>query len=302
MFSLLRVIKFALQDMIRNISLSLMTILILVLMLLSVNTLVVVRTLTEEASKLIRDQIDVSIYFDQEATESEIEEVKNYINQFPEVVDVKYLTPEEVLVEFREQHNDNPDIVASLDELGTNPLGSTMIVKTRQPSDYQKIIESLRIPEYESIIEAKTFGDTEKAIERIDTITTQVERFSFSLSILFAAIAFLIIFNTVRVAIYTQRTEISIKKLVGATDWFIRGPYVLEAFIFSLISVLITYGLVVFSLNFLDPYIAVVFQKEAILTNYLNSNIIWLLGIQFGAVLLLTVMSSLLAMRRYLRV
>ena len=302
MYSLLRIVKFAFQDVIRNISLSLMTILILVLMLFSINTLIVIRILTDEATKLVKEQIDVSIFFDYQATDEDIQEVRGYIAQFPEVVSSEYFTREQVLEQFRAEHADNPDIIASVDELGENPLGSTLVVKTREPRDYQKIIDALRVPEYENIIEAKTFGDTEAAIGRIDTITTQVGRFTVALTILFAAIAFLIILNTIRVSIYTQRTEISIKKLVGATNWFVRGPYLVEALVFSSVSVAITSGLLYFGFRFLDPYVTVVFERPGILTGYFLSNILFLLATQFGAVLLLTTFSTLLAMRRYLRV
>jgi len=302
MVAFLRVFKFALQDIWRNISLSLMTILILVLMLLSVNMLLVIRVLTEEATNSVKDQIDVSVYFDHTATDKQIDEVKNYVRSFPEVTELTFLSREEVLQQFKDNYQYNPEILASLNELGDNPLGPTLVVKTREPSDYKKVIAALNVPEYEHIIEAKTFEDTEKAIERIHTITTQVERFTLILTALFAIIAFLIIFNTVRVAIYTQRVEISIKKLVGATNWFIRGPYVIESFLFSVFSVITTFLLMLASSRFLDPYIAVVFNRNAFLTNYFQSNIVFLLGCQFFAVLLLTVLTSSLAMRKYLRV
>ncbi|PIZ93393.1 MAG: hypothetical protein COX82_02695, partial [Candidatus Magasanikbacteria bacterium CG_4_10_14_0_2_um_filter_41_10] len=100
---------------------------------------------------------------------------------------------------------------------------------------------------------------------------------------------------------YTQRQEIGIKKLVGATNWFVRGPYLMEALIFTCISIAITAGVVYFSSLFLDPYVSIVFQKEAFLTNYFTSNIMWLLSVQFGAVLILNILSGSLAMRKYLR-
>lgn len=297
-----RSITSAFQDIGRNLSLSVMTILILILMLLSVNTLLLIRFLTNQATRSITDQIDVSIYFTPTATDEQIAEVKKYISAFPEVTEVIRYSRAEVLAQFQSQYENNPAIVASLQELGDNPLGSTLVVKTRSAKDYQKIITALAVPEYEEIVVAKTFTDTEKAIDRIHIITTQVERFSVILTALFAVIAFLIIFNTIRVAIYTQRMEISIKKLVGATNWFIRGPYFIESLIFTLLSVALTVLLVFFAARFLDPYVAVVFGRSAILTNYFVSHILWLFGIQFGAVLLLTLFSSALAMRRHLRV
>lgn len=301
MRSFFRAVNFAFQDIFRNISLSMMTILILVLMLLSVNTLIIIKFFTMQATQSIKNQIDVSIFFSNKATDEQIKEIQSYIRSFPEVTEIKYFNKDEVLQKFREQYADNKNIVASLDELGENPLGATMIVKTRDPGDYQKIIKALSVPEYEDVVMAKTFVDTEKAITRINNITAQVERFSVALTGLFAVIAFLIIFNTIRVAIYTQRVEITIKKLVGATNWFIKSPYVIESIIFSIISVSITYGFLVFAASFIDPYIQVVFNKQSLLTEYFSSNIMMLFGGQFAAVLALTIFSSLIAMRRHLR-
>ncbi|MBI5222105.1 MAG: FtsX-like permease family protein [Candidatus Magasanikbacteria bacterium] len=286
----------------RNFGLSSMTVLILVLMLLSINTLVVINVFTDEAVKSIKDQIDVSIFFNYEATDDEIAEVKGYVDSFPEVTELVYLNRDEVLAQFKEQHKDNAEVMSALTELGENPLGPTMIVKTREPKDYEKVIQALNVPEYENIIEAKTFGDTQRAIDRIHVITTQVQRFTIGLSLLFAVIAFLIILNTVRVAIYTQRTEISIKKLVGASNWFVRGPYIIESLVFTVISVLLTGGALWFAFRLLDPYTAVVFQKSNLLLTYYLENKHLLFGAQFISVLFLTVASSLLAMRRYLRV
>lgn len=302
MLSLLRIIKFCFQDIIRNVGLSSMTVLILVLMLLSINTLVVINVFTNEAVKSIKDQIDVSLYFNYEATDEEIDEVKSYVGGFPEVIEIIYLNRDEVLAKFKEEHKDNLEVLSALTELGENPLGPTMIVKTREPKDYEKVIKALNVPEYENIIEAKTFGDTQRAIDRIHIITTQVQRFAIGLSLLFALIAFLIILNTIRVAIYTQRAEISIKKLVGASNWFVRGPYVIESIFFSVVSISVTGGLLWVGFRLLDPYTAIVFQKSNLLFNYYLDNKYLLVGIQLGSVLFLTVVSSLLAMRRYLRV
>lgn len=271
-------------------------------MLLSINTMIGVRLLTQEAINNIKNQIDVSIYFNAEAKDTEITEVKTYLTSFPEVLSTTFFTKEQSLDKFKEMYKDNPKILATIDELGGNPLGAMMIVKTRDPKDYNKIIKALSVPEYDTIIEAKTFGDTQKAIDKIQVITNQVEKFSLALTSLFAIISFIIIFNTIRVAIFTQRTEISIKKLVGASNWFVRGPYLIESLIFSTISLGISFVTVRFVAKFSDPYITAIFEKSGILTNYLNSHIMELVGLQFIAVLFLTFATSLLAMRKYLRV
>lgn len=288
--------------MIRNIGLSFMTVFILVLMLLSVNVLLVVDTLTKEAVRMVKDQVNVSLYFAPDAGDKDIAAISQYINEFPEVVTVALLSRDEVLSSFKERHQNNSEVEQALDELGNNPFGPTMIIKTKEPGDYKKIFTALDVPEYASLIEAKSFDGNEDAINRIQNITNRIERVGFGLSVLFAIIAFLIIFNTVRVAINTQRIEIGIKRLVGASNWFIRGPYLVESLVFTIISVGVTIILVYIGLRWLDPYLAVVFPASFSLTNFYNSHILYVFGTQILSVLLLTILSSVLAMRRQLKV
>ncbi len=278
-----------------------MTVLMLTLMLLSINVLLILNVLTNQATSLVKDQVDVSVFFTPTATDEQVQEVKEYVQLFNDIKTVEIISKEQVLQEFRTSHEQSPDIIASLDELGENPFGATLVIQTQTPGVYQKIIDSLQVPEYTSIIESKTFGDTEIAITRIETITTQVERFSIALSLLFGVIAFVIIFNTIRVAIFTHRIEIVIKKLVGATNWFVRGPYLVEAVIFSVISIALTVGIIALVLPTLDLYVGSVFEQEKLLTNYFSSHILMLLCVQVLGTLLLTLFSSLLAMRKHLR-
>jgi cell division transport system permease protein len=302
MTSFLRILKFAFQDLWRNLSLSFMTVFILVLMLLSVNTLWSLDIITKQAVEAVKKQIDISIYFVPEATQKNVGDIKSYIELFPEIVSIDMQTKEEVLSAFREQHKLQKEALEALDELGANPFGPTMIIKTKEPKDYKKIIEALDVPEYENLIEAKSFDNHEDAIERLQNITNRIERIGFGLTILFAIISFLIIFNTIRVAIATQRVEISIKRLVGASNWFIRGPYLVESLVFTLLSITGTIGLVYLALRWIDPYLAVVLPNGFALTNYFYSNMLMLFGSQALAVLILTIVSSGLAMRRQLKV
>lgn len=299
---LTRVVRFAFQDIGRNVGMSFMTVFILILMLLSINALWSVEILTGEAVRLVKDQINVSVYFSATATEKQVTEIKNYLKSFPEVVDINMSTRENVLESFRERHRLNPEVLTALDELGDNPFGPTVVVKTKEPGDYQKVITALDLPEYENLIEAKSFDEHREAIDKIQNITNRLETTVLGLSILFAVISFLVIFNTVRVAIQTQRMEIGIKRLVGASNWFIRGPYLVESIIFTFSSMVLASLTLFFALRFIDPYLAVVFPSAFSLTNYYFSHILSIFGVQAMAVLLLTILSSGLAMRRQLKV
>jgi cell division transport system permease protein len=220
---------------------------------------------------------------------------------FPEVTNIELQSKDEVLASFREQHKLQKEALDALAELGKNPFGPTMIVKTKEPKDYKKIIDALNVPEYENLIEAKSFDNHQDAIERLQNITNRIEKIGFGLTILFALISFLIIFNTIRVAINTQRMEINIKRLVGASNWFIRGPYFVESLTFTFLSVVCTMAIVFLGLKWIDPYLAVVLPNGFSLTNYFKSNMLMLFGAQALAVLLLTVLSSGLAMRKQLK-
>lgn len=302
MVSFLRVIKFALLDIARNISLSFMTVFILVLMLLSVNVLWSLDIITKQAVDNVKQQVDISFYLVPKTTTSTIAEIKKYIKSFPEVTNINILTAQQVFDNFKSRHIDQTDTINALNELGNNPFGPTIIVKTKDTKNYKKIVNALDVPEYKKIIEYRSFDQHEDAIEKLQNITGRIEKIGLGLTILFVIISFLIIFNTIRVAINTQRIEISIKRLVGASNWFIRGPYLIEAILFTIISVTLTFLIVFLSFNWLDSYLSVIFSNGFSLTNYYKSNIIMLLGIQLLSVLLLTVVSSLLAMKRQLRV
>ena len=302
MHSIYRVIKFACQNIVRNFGLSTMTVLILVLMLLSVNVLWAVDVLTGQATGLIKEQINISLYFKSETTDKNLEEIKQYLSGLPEITTMDIISSEKVLDSFKTRHKLSTEVLSALDELQANPFGPTLVIKTREPENYKKVLLALDVPEYDALIETKSFEGNEEGIEKIQNITNRIEKAGLGLSLLFAIISFLIIFNTIRVSIYTQRIEISIKRLVGASAWFIRGPYMVEAIIFSIISIAINFGLIYTALRFVDPYLTIVFSNGFTLTNYYNSHIILLVGIQFASVLLLTIMSSGLAMRRQLKV
>jgi cell division transport system permease protein len=271
-------------------------------MLLSVNILWSLEILTSNAVGSVKQQIDVSFYFSAEAKDKDVGEIVNYVSKFPEVVTTSLISKENVLKAFTERHKNQTETLAALKELGANPFGPTLVVNTKEPKDYAKVISALDVPEYKSLIESRSFDSHDDAIDRLQKITNRIETVGLGLTIMFAIISFLIIFNTIRVAIAGQRAEIGIKRLVGASNWFIRGPYIVESLLFTIISIFATVVVIWLALRWAEPYLSVVFPKGFSLTNYYKSNIFFLLGIQTVVVLFLTIFSSGLAMRRQLKV
>ncbi len=299
----LRVIKFAFQNFWRNIWLSLITVSMLILTLLTVNVLVVLNVVTSTAIQTIEEKIDVSVYFTQDASLDIVSGAQGYLNALDQVVDAELITPEEALERFQDRHADETDILASLDEVEGNPFGSSLIVHARSSKDFDFILESLDNPQYRDYIEKKEFDDYEAIISSINSVTDRARIFGLALSGIFLLIAILIVFNTVRVAIFIHKEEISIMRLVGASSTFIRAPFIVEAILFSLIATLITIVVAYPILGVLEPRFDAFFGTTSTgLLDYYNANFLLVFGAQFIGLALVNIIASSIAMRKYLKV
>ncbi|NIP32372.1 FtsX-like permease family protein [Candidatus Saccharibacteria bacterium] len=300
---LLRIIKFAFQNFFRNFWLSIITITILVLTLFSINILVLLNFLTSTAISSVQEKIDVSVYFYPEAAEESVQNVRSYLIGLSQVRDVKYISREEALEKFRENHGENESIISSLEELEENPLGATLVIKTHNPNDYPFVLETLDNPEFTQFVQDKNYDDHKEIIERIDRITDRVRNFGIILSGIFVMIAVLIVINTIRVAIYTHREEIGIMKLVGASNWFVRMPFLAEGVLYAFLATLVIIGIIYPLSFFAEPYISGFFETESVgMIDYLNHNFLWIFVTQFVAMSVLNIISTGFALGRYLKV
>ncbi len=303
LISIFRSILFAFQSFWRNIWLSLATIFIIFLTLISVNFLVMINAVSNSTTAAVKEKIDVSVYFKPEVREKKINEIKSHLETTPEVKKISYKSPEENLEQFRQRHQDDQVIQETLDELKGNPLGGTLIIKAKELSQYPEILKAVDNPAYSDFIEEKSYDDHQLVISRINSITDNVKKGGYLVSGIFAIIAVLIVFNTVRIALFTHRGEIAIMKLVGASNWFIRSPFVVESIILAVIATIIT-GLVVYPLLiFTQPYLAGFFPEfDFNIVSYFNRNFLAIFGGQLVAIILLNIVSSGLALGRYLKV
>jgi cell division transport system permease protein len=301
--TILRIFKFAFQNFWRNIWLSLVTVTILVLTLFSINILVVLNFLAQAATASVQDKVDVSVYFKSDASDDVVKNVRSYLLGLSQVKEVKYVSREEALDNFKKLHQENQAIMSSLDELDQNPLGSTLVIKAKNPGDYSFILETLDNPEFINFIEDKNYDDHAEVIQKINNISSRVDKFGLVLALIFVFIAILIVLNTVRVAIYTHREEIGIMKLVGASDWFVRTPFLVEGAIYAFIAAVILMVLIYPILILSEPYINGFFDGQTVgLVAYYNQNFIYIFGAEFLALAVLNILSASLALNRYLKV
>ncbi|MEK7203238.1 MAG: permease-like cell division protein FtsX, partial [Patescibacteria group bacterium] len=249
-----RVIKFSLQDIGRNIWLSLTTIIILILALVSINLLLTVRAISSTAIDAVKDKIDISLYLKSDSEENKILALKAEISNMELVKDVEY-TPKQVALEsFKQKHKNNPEISQALIELGKNPLSPSLVIKPKDINQLDELIVNLNKVD-DDIIESRNFDDHKTMLEKINSITNKISKAGMFISAIFVFITLLVVYNAIRVTIYTHRTEIGIMKLVGASNWFIRAPYLISSLIYTLIGILITIMFFYPFLSLLQPYL-----------------------------------------------
>ncbi|MFH1315867.1 MAG: permease-like cell division protein FtsX [Candidatus Uhrbacteria bacterium] len=275
----------------------------LVLTLLTVNVLMVLNVVTSTAIDTVENKIDVSVYFKQDTSDDIIQGAQGYLRGLDQVVDAQLITADQALERFQERHVNEVDILRSLEEVSGNPFGSSLVVKARSSKDFDFILESLENPQYRDYIEKKEFDDYGEIISNINNITDKVRWFGYMLSGIFMLIAILIVFNTVRVAIFIHREEISIMRLVGASSTFIRSPFLVEAVLFSLLGTLITIIITYPVLGILEPRFDAFFGTTSTgLLDYYNANMLIIFGAQFVGIALVNILASSIAMRKYLKI
>jgi cell division transport system permease protein len=261
------------------------------------------QAISEHIIQVVEAKVDINIMLKNDAPAADVNNLKIFLGNIEDVAEVKYVSREEVLEAFKIQNIDNPDITEALGELSDNPFNNALIVKAKDAQSYENLIREINSSEYVDIIDNNDFSDPQKIISFVRDSSAKMEAFGMGLAIIFGVIALLIVFNTIRMAIYTHKEEIGVMRLVGATNWFIRGPYVVEGVLFGVVSAAITIGLVYFILNLLSPLMTSFLGGYTVdLIGYFNQHCLIIFGGEMLGAVILTMVSSGIAMRRYLRV
>jgi len=302
LLSFVRIIKFGLQDIYRNIWLSVVTIIILILALFSINMLLTVSVISDTAITAIKEKIDISLYLKADAAEEEIIALKAELSNLEQVKDITYISKAEALEFFREKNKDNPEILQALRELGRNPLTPSLVITPKSTDLTDSLISELNKQDSE-LIDSRNFTDHKLLLSKINNITDKVKEVGMIVSIIFILTTLLVVYNSIRVAIYTHRKEIGIMRLVGASDWFIYMPFFLSGIIYALVGILAIILIFYPFLGLLQPYLEAFFSGYDInILSYFNSNFIFIFGIEFLGIALINVLASLIAIRKYARV
>ena len=244
----------------------------------------------------IENKVDISVYFKEEATASDISNVQIEISNISEVSSIVYITKNEVLANFIIQHKNDIELIESLTELGYNPFLDTLNIKTWDKSQYSPLTNLIETANFSDIIDNVDYHKRKESIDKIFSITAGINNIILLLSIVFGFIAVLISFNTVKIAIYNSKEEISVMKLVGASNKFVRGPFIVQGILIGFIAALMT-----FILTFLITYF---FNSSVnginMFSIFLNS-FFFIILFQLVVGIGLGVLSSYIAIAKYLK-
>lgn len=294
-----RILKTGWRSFWRNAWLSAATILVMLLAIFVVTGLVFFNVITQDVINDLKQKVDVSVYFRQSFEEQDILEIKTKLEQRPEVLAVTYVSKEQALEDFKEAHQDDEALLESLRELDQNPLQATLNIKADSAQGYESVAQYLQDADF-SGIDKINYLQNREIINRLSAITDGAQRAGFIVSLILAVLAVLVAFNTVRLTIYSWREEISVKRLVGATNWNIRGPFLVEGMIYGVAAAVLTMIIIFPLVAFASPKLAG-FLPGQNLFGFLKANFFSLLLFQILVGIVLGGVSSYIAIRRYLK-
>lgn len=296
-----RILKFGFQNFFRNGLLSVTTTAIMVLAVFVFNGLMVFNVIADSAVASLQDKIDISVYFKSDAPEDQILAMEKSLQSLAEVRAVEYISQEKALEIFKQNHGDNDAVSQALTELQVNPLLASINIKAKDPEQYPTIAGYFENAALQPLIEKVTYGENKDAISRLALIISTVKQVGFGMTLFLAMMAVLVTFNTIRLAIYSNREELSVMRLVGASNKFINGPYVVAGVIYgvlaAIVGILVSVPVIIFS----SPYVHA-FIPDLSLASYLAAHAAQFVFYQLAFGVALGSVSAVVAARRYLKI
>lgn len=298
---LFRTIKYGFLRFWREGSLSMATVAIVFLVLVGFGGLLLFNAISNKTLGYIQDKVDISVYFKTDANEDEIIRMQKSLQQMAEVRSVEYISKDRALEIFKERNANDPKISQALGVVDANPFGAYLNIKARELKDYAAINAYLDKDAFKSEVDKISYTESAAVIERLKKIKTTVEQSAFVLLIFIVATAALIIFNTIKLAIHSNRDEIGIMRLVGASNYFIRGPFLVEGILYGILGGVMATLVIGGGIYYFSPYMRI-FVPDLDGWNYFISNSFRFLAYEAFFGILLGVVSSYIAVRKYLNI
>jgi cell division transport system permease protein len=305
MINILRVLVFGVQNFWRNIWLSLITVLIVLLNLCLMSTVMGLNIVGQQTLQAVKQKVSLSVYFTASTTETRAQEIRSELLKNSGVQSIRVISRDEHLQNLIKSQSDPKLVEDAIKQLGDNPLGPGLVINAKNLDDYAGIAKAIKDPKYKNVVEStgNDYESNQQIISKLSGIVHRVQVTTWWVTAVLGLIMLLMVFNTIRVTIYSQREEIGIMKLVGASDAFVRGPFIVTSFLYGFLASVIVLALMIPILSVFNPFFAQFFAGYDInVLGYVQSHIWQVIGVEIGVASGLSVVSSFFAIGRYLRV
>lgn len=238
--NLKRIVRLGLTNFIRNGLVSFASVLSLTVALFVVGGLLLASAFLNGSLEEIKNKVDIAVSFNINASVENIEQMKTAVGKQPGVQEVTLISREDELEAFRTRHQDNQTIMQSLEEVG-NPFGARLNIRALDPTYYEKITAFLKA-EDEKMGEQKIINHIsfkKEVVDRLINLMAVTRKVGLVASAILFCLSLLATFNTISLAIYISRDEVSVMRLMGANNTYVKGPFIVEGAIAGLIASLV---------------------------------------------------------------
>ena len=293
--------KESLHGFTRNLSTTLGSIVTIFLSLLIIGIFLVGGVVVNNVMSSVENEVGISAFVSDDASQSDIDKVEDFIRGIDGVASVDFTTKDQALENFKA--TSNSDIVDALD--GQNPLPASIEVELSDPKLVEDVASQIEqnstfasICGYDSPSESLKYG--QKSVAQLFQLTSYVRYIGIALIVLLIFIALVFINNTIRLAILARRKEIAIMRLVGASNGFIRGPFLMEGALHAIVGAALAIGTLEVLRNLALPKLQDALTWLPIDLSASTFVMFYVLHAVFG--LVIGLIGSAFAMRRYLKV
>jgi cell division transport system permease protein len=297
------------QNFTRGGAVSIATVMVMTVTLGIISSLIFLSALLTFTLNSITQKINVAVYFITSASETDILALKNKIEQLPQVADVSYTSREQALADFKELHATDQPILQGLAELDDNPLEASLAVRAKDPSQYEAIASTLSTTPAlssggTSIIDRVNYLQTKevkRSIDNLSSIISATREIGLIIILIFAIASVLIAYATIQLAIYTARDEIGVMRLVGASNAYIRGPFIVAGIIAGVLAAVIVL-LLIWPVSWYLSVKTALWLQGFSFYGYFISHLLLIVGVVVGSGIVLGGLPSIFAIRSYLKV
>lgn len=293
-----RIIKYGLQNFWRNGLLSFVASLMMTITLLTLSSYILMTMLIRVSTTQFQSIVDFRLDFKEAATDQQVRELQTQLANRPDVKQVNFISQQEALDNFRARR---PDLAQIINE-GDTKLPRGLQIKPTDPKIIPDIEAYLSSSPYAQIIESDTYKDSKDAIERLVRLTQLARTSSIAVSAMFGLISMVVILYTIVLAIFSRREELDIMRLVGASNAFVRLPFLIEGMLYGIIGTLVSTVILYFVIRQISPSINSYLEGKVDLLGIFSSNILFIVFVQLAIGIFIGVVSNVLGTRRFLKV